>query len=342
MKNTKILIVEDDGTIVVRLERLLRAWGYDVVSVGSGEAALQLADEHHPDLALMDIRLDEGKGVIDGIDTAQELRTRFEIPSIYLTAYADEEFLQQARETEPYGYLVKPLQELSLRSTLDMAVAKCQVDRRLKALLQEREVLIQEIHHRVKNNMLAITSLLNIMEDSIQDEQALRVLQEGENRIRAMATVHQMLYQADDLTHINFHDYATDIVYNLFHSYGVPTHKVSPVIEIEDISLAIDVALPCGLLINELASNSLKYAFPGDRTGRLTVAMHPFGEGHELIVSDTGVGLPDGLEVEKTESLGLSLVTAWTHQLLGKLIIDRPEKDGTEGTRFRLVFTRKR
>ena len=157
-----------------------------------------------------------------------------------------------------------------------------------------------------------------------------------------MATVHQMLYKAEDLTHIDFRDYATDIVYNLFHSYGVPTYKVSPEIEIEEISLAIDVALPCGLMINELVSNSLKYAFPGDRTGKLTVSLRPLEQGHELIVSDTGIGLPHGLDVEETESLGLSLVTSWAKQLLGELTIDRPEKNGTEGTRFRLVFTRKR
>ncbi len=341
MENTKILVVEDDGTIAVRLERLLSAWGYEVVSVSTAEDALRQAEEEQPDVVLMDIRLDDREGNMDGIDAAQELRSRFDIPSIYLTAYADQDFLDRARETEPYGYLVKPLQELSLRGTLDMAVAKIQVDRRLNALLSEREVLIQEIHHRVKNNMLAITSLLNIMEDEIQDEQALRVLREGEDRIRAMATVHQMLYKSDDLTHIDFQDYATEIVYHLYHSYGISTNKVSPVIEIEDISLKIEVAIPCGMLINELVSNSLKYAFPGERTGRITVTMRSHDEGYELIVSDTGVGLPDGFEAKNTESLGLSLVTSWAQQLLGKLTIDRPENNGTAGTRFRLVFTRK-
>ncbi len=340
MANTKILIVEDDGTIVVRLERLLHEWGYATVSVESGEEALQLAADQAPDLALMDIRLDGGDGVLDGIETARLLHERFAIPSIYLTAYADDEYLHRARATEPYGYLVKPLQVLSLQSTLAMAVAKIRVDNRLKALLREREVLLQEVHHRVKNNMHSITSLLSIMASSIHDEQARRALQEGENRIRTMATVHQMLYKTDDLTHIDFREYATDIVYHLFHSYGISTNQVAPKLDIDDVALGIDVAIPCGMLLNELVSNSLKYAFPDGKTGRVTMALHTLEDGYELLVSDTGVGLPEGFQVEQTESLGLKLVAGWARQVQGEYTLTPLEPEGMEGTQFRLVFTR--
>jgi two-component sensor histidine kinase len=221
-----------------------------------------------------------------------------------------------------------------------MAVAKIRVDQRLKALLREREVLLQEVHHRVKNNMHSITSLLSIMASSIHDEQARRALQEGENRIRAMATVHQMLYKTDDLTHINFREYATDIVYHLFHSYGISTNQVAPKLDIEDVPLGIDVAIPCGMLLNELVSNSLKYAFPDGKTGRVTVTLHTLGDGYELTVSDTGVGLPEGFQVEQAESLGLKLVAGWARQVQGEYTLGRSEQEGVDGTQFRLVFTR--
>lgn len=335
---TQILVVEDDGTIAMRLERLLDKWGYGVMSTGSGEEAVTLAKEYRPDVAVLDIRLNDDESCLDGIDTAQRLRAEFGIPAIYLTAYADDEVLQRARATEPYGYLVKPLQELSLRSTLEMAVARIQADARLTALAQEREILIREIHHRVKNNMAAIIGLLSLMEDRVQDEQALHVLQQGSDRIRAMTSVHQMLYHSNDITHIGMREYLTDIVYHLFHSYGVSFKKVALQVEVDAVMFELDRAVPCGMLVNELVSNSLKYAFPGDASGMLTVALHDAGDaGYELLVRDTGVGLPEGADMPAERSLGMTLIAAWSEQLHGEYTFQKP--DGTaSGTCFRLNF----
>ena len=337
MQQTKILIVENDGTIIVRLEKLLRSWGYDVLLAGSGEIALPLAEEQTPDLALMDIRLGEGAGEMDGIETAQILRSRFDIPSIYLTAYTDEEFLQRARQTEPYGYLVKPLQELSLRSTLEMATAKLEVDRQLKLALQQKEILMKEILHRTKNNMFAISSLLSLQSAYIKDARMKGIFQETQNRIQSMAMVQEKLYRSEDISHTDLGEYLYDLTYTIFSNYSLSSDTVTLSLDMQSVIVPADTAIPCGLLLNELLTNAIKYAFPDDRTGEIVISLHLLADGMiELGVGDNGIGIQEDLNVENTTSLGLQLVHSFIVQLQGDFELSREH-----GTRWRIRFQKK-
>jgi PAS domain S-box-containing protein len=216
-----------------------------------------------------------------------------------------------------------------------------QLEERLKAALQEKEVLLREIHHRVKNNMQAITSMLHLLRRQLDNDQATAILQEGEHRIYAMAIIHEMLYQTEDFVHIVFRQYVTRIVRGLLIAYGVRSDQIGIAIEIEDLLLELDLAIPCGLLINELVSNSLKHAFPGGQTGTITVSLQRGQDTFALRVSDTGVGLPAGLDLSHPTTLGFTLILSWVNQLLGDITLERPGLGGAEGTPgvcFRITF----
>lgn len=214
----------------------------------------------------------------------------------------------------------------------DITERKLATDK-LKTSIKEKEILIQEIHHRVKNNMQIISSLLNLQSRYVEDEEATDVLKESQHRVKSMAMIHEKLYQSEDLTHINFVDYIQSLVSNLFYSYDVDNTKIKPRLEIEDINLNMETAVPCGLIISELVSNSLKYAFQNDMGGEIFVSLRSVDDYYELIVRDNGVGLPEDIDFNTLDSLGLLLVNSLTEQLDGEIEINR-----TDGTEFKIKF----
>jgi two-component sensor histidine kinase len=210
-----------------------------------------------------------------------------------------------------------------------------QAEDQIKASLKEKEVLLREIHHRVKNNMQIISSLLSLQSAQIRDKKDVEFLKDSQNRIKSMSLIHEKLYISKDLAHINFNDYIKDLTKDILQSYKTIAGKVTLKIEAVGIWLGVDTAIPCGLIVNELVTNALKYAFPEGREGQIKIALKRPGEDEfELIVSDNGIGMPEGLDVENTESLGLRLVTTLSeNQLQGKIKINR-----TEGTAFQIRF----
>ncbi|MBI5409631.1 MAG: sensor histidine kinase [Nitrospirae bacterium] len=205
---------------------------------------------------------------------------------------------------------------------------------KLRASLGEKDILLKEIHHRVKNNMQVVSSLLNLQADQIEDRRYVEMFNESRNRIRAMALVHEKLYQSSDLANINFNDYIASLAKSLLMFYGKNYGGVSMKIDALDINLAIDAAIPCGLIINELISNSLKHAFPEGRKGAVLISFKKTDNEYELTVSDDGAGIPEGFDVSKTKSLGLQLVSNLVeHQLQGRLELHREK-----GTEFRIRF----
>lgn len=217
---------------------------------------------------------------------------------------------------------------------LDITKRKTDEDR-IMASLKEKEVLLREIHHRVKNNMQIISSLLNLQSSVVSDIRDVEMLKDSQNRIRSMSLIHEKLYGSEDLAHIDIRDYINDLTRYIFQFHKTVTDNVELKIEIENIWLGIDTAIPCGLIINELVSNSLKHAFPENRQGEIRVTLRKTDEGEiELIISDNGIGIPEGLDISSTKTLGLLLVnTLAKEQLQGKIELDR-----TKGTKFRITF----
>lgn len=201
---------------------------------------------------------------------------------------------------------------------------------RISASLREKEVLLQEIHHRVKNNLQVISSLLKLQSAGITDPRARDIFQESQHRVRSMALVHEKLYQASDLARIDFADYLRSLTTYLVRSYNVsPLLRLD--IDAESILLDVEQAVSLGLIVNELVSNALKYAFPPQTGGQIRVAVRPAGDRLVLTISDTGVGLPPEIDMWRTETLGLRLVTMLTRQLGGTIQLNT-----SRGTTFTL------
>jgi PAS domain S-box-containing protein len=203
----------------------------------------------------------------------------------------------------------------------------------LKSSLMEKEVLLKEIHHRVKNNMQIISSLLNLQTHHVHDDKiAVDVLKESQNRVKSMAMIHEKLYQSKNFTNIKFDEYIERLISELFYSYNIRKDKIKPSLKVEKVKLNIETAVPCGLIISELISNSLKHAFPGGE-GELNLSLKTIGDKYELIISDNGIGFPKDLDFENTESLGLQLVNSLVKQIDGEITLDK-----THGTKFTIVF----
>ena len=238
----------------------------------------------------------------------------------------------QSYEKETYSE--KDAQVLSIiASNITGALKYKKAEEQIRASLREKEVLLQEIHHRVKNNMQIISSLIKLQSRHIKDEKALETFMSTQDRVKSMALIHERLYRSKDFARVDFAEYVRSLTAHLFSAYGIDPRSTKLKTDIKDIFLDINTAIPCGLIINELVSNSLKHAFPNGKKGEINISMHPSNKNEvELIVSDNGVGLPKDIDIRKTESLGLHLVTILAEdQLHGKIKLDR-----TKGTSFQI------
>lgn len=207
------------------------------------------------------------------------------------------------------------------------------VEEQLRVALKEKEILLKEIHHRVKNNLQVISSLLSLQSSALKEPQLLHVFRESQQRVRAMALIHEKLYQSHDFAKVDFAEYVRSLVSHLFRVYAAPG-GVALQTRVEDVFLRVDTALPCGLILNELVSNALKYAFPGGRAGTLQIELHADLRGQvQLQVKDDGIGFPPGLDFRETDSLGLQLVNTLIEQLHGTI-----ELQSGAGSTFLLTF----
>jgi len=204
----------------------------------------------------------------------------------------------------------------------------------LRSSLEEKEVLLKEIHHRVKNNLQVISSLLSLQSTYVRDAADAEIFRESQNRIRSMALIHEKLYQSGSVSRVDFPQYARSLATTLFRSYRPAESNVRLEVDFGDVALGIDAAVPCGLIINELLSNALKHAFPGGREGTITLALREQGGTTRLTVKDDGVGFPDRLDVHQPSSLGLQLVNTLVAQIGGALEVRR-----TGGTEFHIAFS---
>jgi two-component sensor histidine kinase len=207
--------------------------------------------------------------------------------------------------------------------------------REIEASLHEKEILLKEIHHRVKNNLQVTSSLLRLQSLQLRDENARAMLRDSQDRIRAMALAHEMLYRSRDLSTVDFAEYARSLVAHLSRSYGVRAGQIALRVQIDKVFLGLDVAVPLGLIVNELVTNSFKHAFPNERKGEIMLGLRaPSDTTYELTVADDGVGIPPGHDTNG--SLGLQLVHTLTEQLEGHL-----ELQADVGTEFRIAFPRR-
>lgn len=230
---------------------------------------------------------------------------------------------------------------------LGNALERSRAEEKMRSSLNEKDVLLKEIHHRVKNNLQLVSSMFNLQSTSVGNGQTKELFKESQMRIKSMALIHEKLYHAKDLAQIGFSEYAQSLIASLFRTYKSHSKAVSLRMDIKDVSLDIDTAIPCGLILNELVTNSLKHAFPSTKKGRIYVGIRSESIANDeknpsdkkskitLSVSDNGVGLPNNINLHKTKSLGLQLVSTLTDQLDATVRLSRKK-----GTSYRISFVK--
>jgi PAS domain S-box-containing protein len=222
-----------------------------------------------------------------------------------------------------------------MRTAITDVTDRKMIDQQLQASLKEKEVLLQEVHHRVKNNMQVMISLINLQCEKIEDRHICEELNTAVDRINSMALVHNQLYKSKDFLKVDINQYIKNIAENLFVSRGVDTAKISLKIGKNDIVLSLDSAISCGLIINELVTNSIKHAFPENRKGAIRIEFGYLGDGQlEIRVSDNGVGVPVNFDFKGSDTLGVQIVKALAEHQLGGTV----ELDSTKGTKFFIRF----
>lgn len=342
----KILMIEDDGRDVELIREMLSSQSdilFELESTDSLASGLKRLKEWPADVVLLDLSLPDGRGT----QIFEQLQTEMaSMPVIVLTGIDDESLAIYAVRQGAQDYLVKGKvdRHLLLRSIryaverqrllLDIREQKKDGEQ-IRAALKEKNVLLKEIHHRVKNNLQIISSLLKLHTGSLKDERDLQVFKDCQSKIKAMALIHEILYQSENLAKINFLDYIRKLTAGLFRSYGVNSEAIDLNIQANYVPLSVDVAIPCGLIVNELVSNSIKHAFPNKKNGaiRIDFSPDPAGQVMTMTVSDNGVGIPKDFELENAASLGLRLVGTLTEQLGGNISF----KHGS-GTEIKVVF----
>jgi PAS domain S-box-containing protein len=213
--------------------------------------------------------------------------------------------------------------------------ARKRAEEDIRTSLREKEVLLKEIHHRVKNNLQVISSLLSLQSEYLKDEGMIKIFKESQNRVKSMALIHEKLYQSRNLAEIDFADYLRELTTQLFRSYGIGAHGVYLNVNASQVLLAVDRAIPCGIIVNELVTNALKYAFPESRGGRIDIDLHPIDEDRiRLAVRDNGVGFPEDVDFETSDSLGLTLVRMLADQVQGDVVL---QEEG-HGAEFIMTF----
>ena len=331
--SSTVLLIEDNLGDIVSIRTMISELSDGLFELKFAESlgeALKILENENFDVVLMDLGLPDSQGFRTFTQVHNQMP---ELPIIIITGLEDEDLGVSAVKEGAQDYLVKgQVDKKLLARSLKFAIERKQTEEELKTSIYERDVLLKETHHRVKNNMQVIHSLLNLQTHYAENREAVNVLKESQNRVKSMGMIHEKLYNSTDRSKINFSDYVYGLTSNLLTSYKM-SEKILPVIEIGDLELNLETSVLCGLIINELVSNSLKYAFPNTEIGEIHVSLNLVDNKYELVISDNGIGIPEDIDFRNTDSLGFQLVNNITSQLEGQIRLDK-----NVGTKFIINF----
>jgi len=340
-----VLFVEDNESIRNLYIKWLEKRVMQVHYASNGQEGMELFTKYQPDLLISDISMP----IVNGLEMIKKIKQAN--PGLYviiMSAYSFKEYFLEAISLGVNGYLIKPVEPEKLFAMVDelagyilMHKALEEKEKRrqiaesnLKKSLEEKDILLKEVHHRVKNNMQIISSILKMQERLIDDPKLKTVLGESQNRIRSMALIHENLYRNENLANIQFKNYVQALVNTISRSYSNQQKVVSFSFDMEDVFLPIDIGIPCGLIINELISNAFKHAFPDRTNGNIRISLQLEGNGaYTLSVGDDGIGINDSFSPEKANSLGMRIVYKLVEQIEAELTYDF-----SEGTKYFIRF----
>jgi two-component sensor histidine kinase len=342
-----ILLVEDnpgDARLLREMFATERPGSYEIVHLPRLGLALNHLAKGGVDVVLLDLGLPDG----DGMETVRRVRKLApQVPLIVISGRDDDTAVAEAMLEGVQDYLVKgQIETRALPRALRHAIERfrllaraAQTNIELEQRVSEKDLLLSEIHHRVKNSLQIVCSLLSLESARIADAHVIEMLQTTQNRVRSMAAIHQTLYQSKDFARVDFHAFLLSFVPTLVQSYSMQPELVALDIQVADLRLPIDSAIPCGLIVNELISNAMKHAFPHARRGTIGIDLRlddprPNAAHRAVLsVSDDGVGLGDNYKMEQSETLGIQLVSMLAGQLGGELLVNN-----SSPTRFSVRF----
>jgi len=339
----RLLIVDDsaaDRTLCRVLMEEARDPSLEFLETGDGAGGLEACRALSPDCVLIDYKLPD----MTGLEFLEKLpgesqNDRFAI--VMLTGKGSGEVAAAALKAGAHEYIMKDhLTAEALRLTIEKATTRRDLIRSLKAerdhlsaLLGEKEVLLKEVHHRVKNNLAVIASLLSLQASKSGNEGVASALRASQHRVESMALIHEQLYATDDLSQVDLVKHATMLAENLFLTYGIDPARITCHVTMQPLELGLDQAIPVGLILGELVSNALKHAFPDGRTGVIEMGGARHDGLIELTVTDDGIGIAEGADFERRKSLGMQIIKTLTRQLKGTF-----EVTGGRPAAFKISF----
>ena len=325
-KPLKVLIIEDmpDDAELIELE--LQRGGYDIdaTRVETAEALKKALQDPKWDVIICDYNLPG----FDGLAALEMIRdSGNDIPVIIVSGTVGEETAVEAVRTGAQDYVMKDaLRRIPISVSREIHNWKLReekriADQKIRDSLEEKEVMLKEIHHRVKNNLAVVSALLTLQSDYVKDEEAKEMFHESVGRIKTMALIHEKLYQSELFASVEMGDYIQQLVKTIQDTYESETCAISVNLDCDEATLDITKAIPCGLIINELFTNAYKHAFKGRESGNVYLKMKKYGEKEEytLEVMDDGVGLPDEVIAGKGSSLGFNIIRGLARQLAAEL-----------------------
>lgn len=334
----KVLILEDVEFDAELMEYEMRREGLKFTSqrVETEKDFIRELDDLRPDVILVDHSLPQ----FDGVSALEITKRRSPLtPFIFVSGKIGDEFAVDMLKKGATDYVFKN-NLTKLVPAIKRAIAERNELEELKRskielqnALKEKEMLLKEIHHRVKNNLMIISNLLELQSYYVRDKADLNVFRESKTRADSMALIHERLYQSTDLKSIDIGDYIRNLAADIFDTYVIDPDQINLMVHVDDIRLDTNTAIPLGLIINELLTNSLKYAFPNDKKGKITIELNKNDDKFTLIIKDDGIGFPSDLDYKNTETLGLELVNSLTQQVNGNM-----ELISADGTEFRITF----
>jgi two-component sensor histidine kinase len=354
-----ILVVEDDKGQLFLLKNILEEENYVVLTAESSKKALLLLKKKNVDLILLDIIMP----AMDGFELCRLLKSQKEfkdIPIIFLTGKSEIDSVIKGFELGAADYISKPFNELELIARVRTHLAlkdrsealqivnkvleKKVADRtealnksvgKLKIYLKEKDILFQELHHRVNNIIQLISSMLNLQIYFIKDKNSHELFINSLNRVKALALIHQKLYLSKDMNNINFSEFFRSLISILYSTYKIDPNRIKLNFDFKEVKLNINIAIPLGLILNELLSNSLKYAFPHNREGIIDIKLRSKDKKKYILeFIDDGVGLSEEIDLGNVKTLGLQLISSLVNQLHGKIELENRCK----GTEFKIIF----
>jgi two-component system, chemotaxis family, CheB/CheR fusion protein len=328
-KQKTILLVEDQEFIAeIEKKQLEEKEGYNIIYADCGEKAIDIVCKKQMpiDLILMDIVLGDG---MDGIDTAKEILKEHIIPILFLSATLEKDIIERTVSINTYGCVAKSMNFNFLNASIKMAFRLADADQKIRNLLTEKELVLKEVHHRIKNNMQTMGALLDLQAGIQVNPETSGILKDASGRLQSMMILYDKLYRSGNFGEISLKEYITSLTEEII---SIFPGKVLINTQIDDILLNAQLLSPLGIVINELITNSMKYSFDSEN-GLIIIKGSRKGNLVSLVYEDNGVGLPDSISFENSTGFGMQLVKMLVEQIEGSIRIERGE-----GAKFVIDF----